>query len=334
MLGVFSSSLAVTVLNGFDFVFDPMGIAAGGLFLLAMSFNFVALNDRPGNLGLPLSQAICSAFNVIAAVVLGVAVLHDAVLDARQMGVGIAIQLLGVAGVAFCRPMGRVVDRWIGINSRAAAAMNADADAMLGDKQLHTMGDSAGMGASEEEHDMDAEQPEREHIDASGTLAFSVFCGIMCVLSGLTGGAMLLPMAFVTSEQTVGARFALSFGIGMAILSPLVLAGFLAASLPALRRQGHRIISDVLVPDLLVLPGFLSGLLWNSGNILAAVSMTQVGYSGTYVIYFCADIVAGFWAIVLWREITGSAIALFAIASAVGIAGASLLTSAVALSRE
>jgi hypothetical protein len=66
--------------------------------------NFFALTDEPGNLGLALTQAICSAVNALTAVFVGVVVLGYRIESHQQLFTGMAVQVCGVMGVAFCKP--------------------------------------------------------------------------------------------------------------------------------------------------------------------------------------------------------------------------------------
>ena len=61
MFGVLFSGDVTEQLQAGDFSIDLQGFTAAATFLVAMVTNFFALTDKPGNLGLALTQAICSA---------------------------------------------------------------------------------------------------------------------------------------------------------------------------------------------------------------------------------------------------------------------------------
>ena len=157
----------------------------------------------------------------------------------------------------------------------------------------------------------------------------SVNCFLLCLASGVTGGCMLLPMEFADVKYR-GASFAFSFSVGMLGCSSMCLGVHLGVLGFRGRINTARGLLGELVPRQALLPGIASGLSWNSGNVLAAFAITKLGYAGAYPIYFCADLVSGFWAIVIWRDVRGLAVLIFTVASLLTAVGATMLNLAVA----
>lgn len=317
MLGVLSSGIAAELALQGDFVVDPQGFLAAAIFLIAMVANFCALTDKPGNLGLALTQAICSAVNVLTAVFVGVVVLGDRIESRLQLLAGMVVQVCGVMGVAFCKPIAAQFKRCCG---EWCVGRPATPDP--------TAGAHAACGIDVAETEKLASVTSDSFEAARAARRVSWICFLLCVVSGVTGGCMLLPMEFAGEEHR-GVRFAFSFSVGMVGCSSVCLGVHLSVLYFRGRITTLRSLLAELVPREVLLPGVASGLCGNCGNVLAAYAITHLGYAGAYPIYFCADLVSGFWAIVIWRDVRGLAVLVFTIASLITAVGATILNLAV-----
>lgn len=142
---------------------------------------------------------------------------------------------------------------------------------------------------------------------------------MLCALMvGLCGGSILVPMNYVPKSQS-GLVFVPSFGIGAMLGSPLIcLIGFGYSSmkgkpLPYLRLQQT------------LIPGIISGLVWNISNVLAIIAIPQIGYAIAYPFLQCALLVGGLWGVFVFREIAGTPVKVFFSSGIVLIVGAVLL---------
>lgn len=139
---------------------------------------------------------------------------------------------------------------------------------------------------------------------------------VPAVLVGISGGSILVPLAYVEDELS-GLLMLPSLGISAAACGLLIGAVYSAAS------------GGKLLPLDVVLYGIVSGFVWNAGNIcqILAISYFKMPYGISYPIMQCALVVAGLWGIMLFKELTGiRRISLFLSGVATLIVGVSLLS--------
>jgi glucose uptake protein GlcU len=114
------------------------GILAGGLFVVAVAFSFVAVQL----VGLSVAQGIWSGSAVLVSFAWGVAAFDDAVRPAVA-GAGVGLIVLGVVGIALCADIAAVIDMRFGRSSGADSAADQDG------RNVHARG-SSGSGDGEE----------------------------------------------------------------------------------------------------------------------------------------------------------------------------------------
>jgi len=138
------------------------------------------------------------------------------------------------------------------------------------------------------------------------------------VMVGVFAGSTLIPLKFI-EPQYVGLVYAVSFGIGVMIVTP-VLAIFYFALI--IRKKPVFYIFDAAIP------ATASGLLWNCGNLGSIVATASpLGLTVGYPLCQCALLVAGLWGIIYFREIKGGIkIGFFFISALVLLTGAGLLS--------
>eukprot|EP01012_Entosiphon_sulcatum_P005390 TRINITY_DN12387_c0_g1_i1.p1 TRINITY_DN12387_c0_g1~~TRINITY_DN12387_c0_g1_i1.p1 ORF type:complete len:344 (+),score=41.83 TRINITY_DN12387_c0_g1_i1:56-1087(+) len=146
-----------------------------------------------------------------------------------------------------------------------------------------------------------------------------LFC---CMIVGGLSGSILIPMSFSPTKYQ-GLVFIPSFGVGAGAAGPAVaLSVFLVAYLlsgewPVWNLRGA------------LVPGFISGVLWNIGNVLSVLGVQSIGYAVAYPVMQCALFVGGLWGL-LFREISDRrVIGVFFGSGVVLLTGAALLTVAV-----
>ncbi len=108
---------------------------------------------------------------------------------------------------------------------------------------------------------------------------------------GTFGGSILAPMHYAHEQ---GLIFLPSFGCSAILTAPMVLIVHMlyTRDVPAFHWK------DAL------LPGVISGFIYNAGNALSMVAISYVGYSVAYPILQGAILVSGIWGIYLFKEIT------------------------------
>nr|ABK23204.1 unknown [Picea sitchensis] len=123
---------------------------------------------------------------------------------------------------------------------------------------------------------------------------------IAALLTGILGGLIMMPMT-QSPPAIQGVSYLPSFAIGVAIFAPVVTA------IPYLSTQ------ECPRMELYVgaLPGIISGIVWNIGNILSMLAIGIIGYTIAYPILYCGIFIAGLWGMFLFKEIRGNAAALY-----------------------
>lgn len=161
--------------------------------------------------------------------------------------------------------------------------------------------------------------------DAEGNQAARKIKGyIFAALIGLLAGSVFVPLnQFTDLEGKAQLLYAVPFGIGT-VLSAIVLV------------VGHTVLHKGFglceplgdwQPKKALLPGLVSGLLWNAGNMCSILSqLPPLGMGIGYPLTQCCILVGGLWGILYFKEITGQkTIALFFLCTLVLLSGASLL---------
>ena len=137
---------------------------------------------------------------------------------------------------------------------------------------------------------------------------------------GAFGGSVLVPMSFVPKRLN-GIAFLPSFGVGAGVMSLLVTCVYAACQKLKNGEWPKLYLSETL------LPGLLSGLLWNLGNVcqIYAQSYAGLSYGISYPIMQCALFVSGLLGIFVFNELSGNAVNVFFMSGFVLLGGAAIL---------
>lgn len=136
-------------------------------------------------------------------------------------------------------------------------------------------------------------ESDNDNDDNNATTTKDFVSGVLWACTvGLSGGSILAPMHYVSPEKQ-GLIFLPSFGIGTLILSPIVygIYSYTAGQAPPLH-LGQA-----------TLTGLLSGLVWNTGNLLSIIAIPAITYGVAYPIMQCAIFVSGIWGVYVFGEI-------------------------------
>jgi len=157
--------------------------------------------------------------------------------------------------------------------------------------------------------------------DAEPTSAARVVLGILAAAAlGVTNGSMMVP-AERTDSQYQGIPYAISFAIGVAMVTLVIVPAYCA--LQWARKKG--------IPQFHVrvafLPGFLAGTVWNMGNIFSIYATQYLGLTIGFPLTQMALLVGGLWGMLLFREITRVGAILSFFASALVLLGGAALLS-------
>ena len=131
------------------------------------------------------------------------------------------------------------------------------------------------------------------------------------LVTGTAGGSVLVPLHYAPSAAQ-GLAFVPSLGIG-AIVSALLVACLWFFSQGAVPESSWQVTLPV---------GILSGTLFNISNVLAIISIPELGYAVAYPILQCALFVAGLWGIFFFNEIKEKEIVIFFLSGFILLAGA------------
>ena len=120
------------------------------------------------------------------------------------------------------------------------------------------------------------------------------FLGIFyAMLTGIFGGSVGFPSTYTDSTNS-GAKFLISFAVGVAVIFPITLLSqcFLSNE----KIQWHFRAT--------FLPGIISGILWNLGNLCSLYAINAISYAIAYPIMQSSLVVGVIWGIFVWKEFT------------------------------
>jgi len=355
-IGVFLSSMLTLpfVIFNRDFVDDNdvgtsitftwLGLVAGTLFVLAITFSFSAIE----HIGVALGQGIWGGFAILVSFVWGVVGFGNSIKE-PVLAIGAILLLLGgVVGIAFCETIALWVSQHHHVFSseddslRASLPdldskplksplLEAEADTAVHRTQSKPslqevvpededteLGGASHDGEADANHRITARDADGAMPAAAKETSF-LFGVSYAALVGIFGGSILVPMHYVPDSAS-GLAFVPSFGVGALVASPAVVAAVLL-----LRREP--------LPPLhlaATLPaGIFSGLVWNISNICSIVAIPSLGYAVAYPMLQCALFIGALWGVFAFGEIKGLAVYILFAAGIVLLVGAVCLALAV-----
>lgn len=288
---------------GDQIVFVPLALLSGLLYVGSLTFSFLAVP----RVGLAVGQGVWGGTAIVISFLWGVLVDQDHVRLWLAL-LALFFLLLGVVGIANCDWIGAVMTRLYrgGRGSIGLLEQSTGPEALQQSAQ-----DSSAIGdySGDVENGGDAS-------DGKGQFKVGLICAF-CV--GVCGGITLGPMSFV-SNPNKGLAYLPSFALGAVLASPLVC--LLWYSILAQRPVFHCRRT--------LLPGLLSGLIWNVGNLCSLFAIPRIGFATAQPLFQAALLVAGLWGVFVFREITRkSSIIAFFSSGVVLMMGCALLASAV-----
>jgi len=146
---------------------------------------------------------------------------------------------------------------------------------------------------------------------------FRPLIGLGCALVlGCLNGSMMVPLRF-TPKEASGINYIVSFGIGVLAVTPVFgLLYFL------IRRK--RPVFHVKVA---LIPGLITGLIWNIGNFCSIYATLYLGLTIGFPLTQLALVVSGLWGLFVFKELQGFRVILFWIGSVIILlSGAALLS--------
>merc|ERR1740121_1314113 len=122
---------------------------------------------------------------------------------------------------------------------------------------------------------------------------------LAAIFNGVWGGANLVPSHFSSIQ---GVHYIISFGIGAMVAMCMLLLAFCGWR----KTQGEPLPSFEV--RAMMVPGFLSGMLWSMGNFCALYVVATLGQGIGYSLVQASIVVSGLWGIFYYREMSGSSV--------------------------
>lgn len=301
--------------SGTEFNFSSLGFASGALLVIAFTFSFLAIPL----IGVSVAQGVWGGVSILVAFLWGVVALGNTITSWLGAIGAILLLLIGVTGIAFCDDLAK----------KLCAHYDGNDDAGRDSLSLQS-----ALGSSTlDHHDLlledgimhqsiaDKTEDSRSSTGAVAKGDSDFVRGIIfaCVV-GVSGGSILVPMHYVTKDAG-GVVFIPSFGVGVIAAAPIITAVYSFT------------LEDLVYQDLYLWPcvpfGMLAGVIWNLGNALSIVGISYLGYGVAYPLMQCALVISGLWGILVFKEIKGWAVRIFALFCILVLGGAAILTISV-----
>lgn len=302
-----------------------LGICAGGLFVLAVCFSFLAVNL----IGLSTGQSVWSGVAVVVSFLWGVIAFGDKV-NPYLAAAGLIFIVIGVITVAFTPQIAKRVwgeeSNLDGTNPDATEPILNDHLLLSTTSSSQPMFDDANIltplgvsplpsrRASESGGSFHTSTGDNKSSRQSKTMLFGLLSAFAV---GASGGSILVPMQYVPKESA-GIHFVPSFGLGALLVSPLITFPYMYFSRSRPSRGNWAFKPSIL-------PGIAAGFMWNGANICSIFAIDDIGFAIAGPLMQCAIVVAATWGVVAFKEMRGKSVVVLAIAALIVLAGAALL---------
>mmetsp|Transcript_3281 Transcript_3281/g.7885 ORF Transcript_3281/g.7885 Transcript_3281/m.7885 type:complete len:434 (+) Transcript_3281:207-1508(+) len=333
----FSSSFLVLFFQPFEFTW--WGVVSGFSWVPAGIAAVIAVQ----NIGIACGQSLWQVTIIGSSFLWSILVLRDCQVHSWVMtALALACLLVGVVGMAVAFNMKVVAlpeggeeedesSNTLNMQSEVVSRMphaRSEPALMLrsGTKSTHDLASFAipdltvgGVRRAKSEAGLiDPQKTETTELSSSNEegeelLQFSYPIGVAAaVFNGVWGGANLVPSHFSTIQ---GVHYVISFGIGALIANAIVLLLFF------LYKASRSEDMPPCHARVMMLPGFLSGMLWSGGNFCSLYLVSTLGQGIGNSLVQASVIVSGLWGILYYREMVGQPILYWAVACAICGAG-------------
>jgi multidrug transporter EmrE-like cation transporter len=310
---------------GTSFQFVWLAFLGGVIFAGSISCSFIAVET----IGLALSQGIFGGAAIVTSYLWATIVFEEYPTNVPLSVFGILILIVGVFGIAQSQT---IADKIWGDSSNAASKATSDIELQneakdnKDNKAINAGNPNSSSSAAPTNTTEGGEGGEEDGrgsiFSARNTLVpprlsrekfiygltFALLCGIL-------GGTGLVPLHYVSDSQQ-GLVFLPALGTGSLFAAPLILL-FSYYRTPVETRKWPSFYLKDVGPY-----GTLSGMIWNTNNIVAVAAIPVLGYGVVFPIIQCAIFVAGMWGIFVFKEMTGDPVKVFFASGLVLIVGA------------
>jgi len=286
-------------------LFDPAAAAGGCLLVLANYFAFLAIPKA----GLALSQGIWGGVALVVSFFWGVygpkpiGKTPKSILGSYT---GVFFILCGIIGIAQNKALTYWICKKLGNN-------NYDEDQKMASSLLAS--DSAAAN-NDRSNMLETGNGERQSsLQVAKSNKNDVRVGLLyAVCTGIFGGSMLVPLEL---SAVSGLDALPSFGHGVFLASLIITIIFAITDKSS--SPFPKTIRNIV-------PGILSGCIFNIGNTMSILAIPQIGFAVAQPLMQCALFVSGLWGIFLFREIIDKTrILMFFVAGTILICGALML---------
>jgi len=294
-LSIFCSSWIV--LTYVPFVFTPFGIVGASLWVPASILSIAAINY----LGMSISVGIWCGVTVITSFLWGALAFpsDNPVKNFPLSIVALMLLIIGIIGLSisdssFIKDLGKLRKSHMDINN-VESTQTLDGSPLL-------------LRSSEYRKSISTSSKERSHKE--------IIIGLLCALIlGVMNGSMMVPLHFTPPDAT-GINYIVSFGIGVLIVTPIcsILYFVFRWRVPKLQVR------------VALLPGLITGFIWNVGNFCSIYATLYLGLTIGFPLTQLALVVSGLWGIVVFHELSGlRTLSIWTLSLLILLGGAALL---------
>jgi len=283
------------VLTYVPFVFTYFGIIGAALWVPASILSIVAIN----HLGMSIAVGVWCGVTVLTSFLWGaIAFSKEEKLRSLPLAIlALFLLILGIVGLSFSntdfvKNAGKKQKGYSRINDEETSLKN-------GERKYSSETDA------QKNHKAPEQSAQRKPI-----------IGFICALIlGLMNGSMMVPLRY-TPKEAQGINYIVSFAIGVLIVTPICAIVYFLV-----RRKKPEFHFRVAV-----IPGLITGLLWNLGNFFSIYATLYLGLTIGFPLTQTCLVVSGLWGMLVYKELSGArTIILWIISVIVLLAGATLL---------
>lgn len=307
----------LVLLLGVEFVFTPWGLVSGLLWIPGGSAGIYAVRTN----GIAISVGIWSCISVLTSTMWGFIAFGEKVKSDLFTIIGVIMLIIGVIGLSFSSApdTDNKNDQDVKEDSLKAPllerkdtspTLDTNDDLDIGWFEPDAFSDDSFMTVLEDNNEEEVtdcvkNEEKSDYVNICGLEISRFFLGVFCAsLNGVNSGTVLVPMHY---SGIKGLEFAPSFAIGA--LNALILA-WLARFLYHYFRTGYISTAFYTLPSMhlrkMLLPGAISGTLWQIGSIGGMLSVSFFGQGIGMSIGQSSLVVSGLWGIFYFKEVVRS----------------------------
>lgn len=329
----FLTSFLVLAVPGTEFVWTPWGIVSALFWVPGGVSTIYAIKKA----GLAVAVGIGNSFIVLVSFTWGIFIFQEDVKSRLHACLAVVIMCYGIVGMSYFSspPEEKQMDSLDEMQSDSGDdCSDFDFDSDFDTESLVTVmtQDCESLQSSPPKSDKNTDdadavkeksgtkkkrKPKPLEIDTSkqsqskkknsGGLSERTKGILAAIFQGVWGGSIMVPMHWA-GDATDGIAFTVSFGIGAMIITFLLWV--MRYLLAVCQNGGSMEKATKQMPAFhlskMLIPGAISGFLWNSGNVFSMISVTDLGEGVGYSVIQAGMLVSGLWGIFVFGEIVGN----------------------------